>query len=69
MDMFGIFKTNPKVDYLVAQLKQPSSWRGLTMLLTAFGVALSPEQAAAITSAGMAIAGAIGLFAPDQIEP
>lgn len=65
--VFG-FNRNPKIAYLVAQLKQPSSWRGLTLLLTSLGVALSPEQSEAIMSAGLAIAGAIGMFAPDEIE-
>jgi hypothetical protein len=35
-------------------------------LLTAFGVALSPEQTAAIISVGLAVAGAIGAIAPDK---
>ena len=47
-------------------LTEPSTWRGLVWLLTAAGLAVSPDQQAAIAAAGMAIAGAIGAFFPDQ---
>ena len=46
-------------------LTEPSTWRGLVWLLTAAGLAVSPDQQAAIAAAGMAIAGAIGAFFPD----
>ncbi len=47
-------------------ITEPSTWRGLVWLLTAAGLAVSPDQQAAIAAAGMAIAGAIGAFFPDQ---
>ena len=46
-------------------LTEPSTWRGLVWLLTAAGLAVSPDQQAAIAGAGMAIAGAIGAFFTD----
>ncbi len=46
-------------------ITEPSTWRGLVWLLTAAGLAVSPDQQAAIAAAGMAIAGAIGAFLPD----
>lgn len=52
--------------YLLARLGEPSSWRGLTFLVTSFGVSLSPEQATTIVSVGVAVAGAIGAFVPDK---
>lgn len=52
-------------DYLVARLRESSTWRGIVMLLTAAGVALNAAQMEAIVSVGMAIAGAIGVFLPD----
>lgn len=52
--------------YLRARLKEPATWRGLVLLLTSLGVGLSPEQADAIVAAGLAVAGAIGAFAPEQ---
>jgi hypothetical protein len=68
MDIFWMFKRNPRIAYVVAQLKQPSSWRGFMLLLTSLGVAVSPEQSDAIVAAGLAIAGAIGVLAPDEVE-
>lgn len=52
--------------WLVNRLKEGSTWRGITMLLTAAGVSLSPEQMGAIVTAGMTIAGAIGVFWPEK---
>ncbi|WP_199720822.1 hypothetical protein [Azospirillum cavernae] len=54
---------SPKArDYLLARLQEPTTWRGIATLLTAFGVALSPEQAEAIIPLGMAVAGFIGIL-------
>jgi hypothetical protein len=52
--------------YVLDRIKEPSTWRGLTWLLTAAGVVLSPDQAAAVTALGMAIAGALGAFLPGK---
>lgn len=52
--------------YLLERLKEPSTWRGLTALLTAVGVALSPEQVNAIVSAGLALMGVLGVFTKDK---
>lgn len=49
-------------EYLVEKLKEPSTWKGLIWLLTAFGVALSPDAKEAIAALGMALAGLIGVF-------
>lgn len=54
--------------YLRARLKEPSTWRGLVLLLTSLGIGISPEQADAIVAAGLAVAGAIGAFAPEQYK-
>ncbi len=53
--------------YLLERLKEPSSWRGLVMLATSVGLGLSPEQANAIIAVGTAVAGAIGVFAPNKV--
>jgi len=52
--------------YLLERLKEPSTWRGLTALLTAVGVALSPEQVNAIVGAGLALMGVLGVFTKDK---
>lgn len=53
-------------DFLLARLHEASTWRGLVALLTAVGVALTPEQTEAVVAAGLAIIGALGLFLPDS---
>jgi hypothetical protein len=59
-------------DYLLQRAKEPSTWRGITMLLTAAGVQLHPEMVEVIVSCGMALAGVIGVVTadkkPDNIE-
>jgi len=45
---------------------QPSTWRGLVLILSAIGINLEPDQAQAIITAGMGIAGAIGVFTSDK---
>jgi hypothetical protein len=52
--------------YLLERLKEPSTWRGLTALLTAVGVTLSPEQANALVGAGLALMGVLGVFTQDK---
>ena len=52
--------------YLLARAKEPSSWRGLILLLTAAGVPIAPGMAEAIITIGLAVAGAIGVAAPDN---
>ena len=50
---------------LLELLKYPSTYQGLVILLTVAGVTLSPEQAAAITAAGAAVAGLLLVFLSD----
>ena len=54
--------------YLLARLKEASTWRGIALLLTAFGVHVAPEVQEAVISAGVAVAGAIGVFFPDSTK-
>lgn len=51
--------------YLLERLKEPTTWRGLVLVLTSVGVTLSPEQSNAIVAFGIALAGAIGVLAPE----
>ncbi|HSG61730.1 MAG TPA: hypothetical protein VLA24_09895 [Pseudomonadales bacterium] len=53
-------------NYILARAKEPSSWRGLFLILTAIGVPVAPEMANAIITIGLGIAGAIGVAAPDK---
>lgn len=52
--------------YLLARASEPSTWRGLVWALAALGLTISPEQSAAIVTAGAAVAGAIGVFTRDR---
>lgn len=54
--------------YLLARLKEASTWRGIALLLTAFGVQIAPDAQEAVISAGVAVAGAIGVFFPDTAK-
>lgn len=53
-------------DYLVNRAKEASTWRGIILLLTAVGVPIAPAMADAIVSIGLALAGAVGVFAADK---
>ena len=52
--------------YLLERMKEPSTWRGLTLLLTALGIPLAPGVADAVIAVGLAVAGLIGAVMPDQ---
>lgn len=56
---------NTTIAYILARLGEPSTYRGLFALLTALGLALNPEQAAAITSTGLALIGMVNVFKKD----
>lgn len=47
---------------LLEYLRQPSTWRGLIGIAAAFGVALSPEQSAAIVTVAVALVGVVEVF-------
>lgn len=53
-------------DYILDRAKEPSTWRGFVLLLTAVGVPIAPAMAEAIISVGLALSGAIGVFAADK---
>lgn len=53
-------------DYLIDRAKEPSTWRGFVLILTAIGVPVAPAMAEAIVSVGLAVAGLIGVAAPDK---
>ena len=58
---------NPKFkEYMKARLKEPSTWRGMILLCTAFGVPIAPQMAEAIVAVGLALAGGVGVVAPDK---
>ena len=52
--------------YFFARLKEPSTWRGIIMVATAYGAMLSPAQATAIITLGLALAGGQAVVTPDR---
>ena len=52
--------------YILARAKEPSTWRGIILMLTAIGVPIAPAMADAIVSVGLAVAGLIGIATPDK---
>lgn len=53
------------VEWVLARLKEPSSWAGLTGLISTLGVAVSPAQAGAIIQFGVAFASLVLVFMPE----
>lgn len=51
--------------YVAARVTEPSTWRGLVLVLTAVGAQISPEQGEAIIAIGLFGAGLIGAGLPD----
>lgn len=52
--------------YLIDRAKEPSTWRGVVLLLTAVGVPVAPAMSEAIVSVGLAVAGLIGVVTADS---
>jgi len=50
------------LQWVIDQLKQPSTWRGITMLATSLGIVVNPELMEQIIVAGTAVAGLIGVL-------
>jgi hypothetical protein len=48
--------------WIKERLHERSTWKGIVWLITACGVAITPEQSEAIITAGLAIAGVLDVF-------
>lgn len=51
--------------YMLARLRERSTWLGLISLATALGLAVSESQQEAVIAAGSALAGLVATFVPD----
>jgi hypothetical protein len=56
------------MNYLLARLEEPSTYRGLVLLATTFGMQVAPEAADAVVAIGLLLAGLIGVFVPDKVK-
>ena len=55
-------------DFLLERLREPSTWRGLIWVVSAFGIyTLTDNQENAVTALAMALAGSGGLL-PDDLS-
>ena len=57
------------MSWVLRRLREASTWRGIVWLLTVAGLSLRPDQAEAIVTAGMALAGLLGVFLADANPP
>ncbi len=62
------FSGGKTMNYLLERAKEPSTWRGMILFATGFGVTLSPEMTAQIVATGTAMAGLVGMFSSDGPE-
>jgi hypothetical protein len=53
---------NNALNYLLDRLNENSTWRGILLVLTAFGVSVTPEHQETIVAAGLGLVGAINIF-------
>ena len=56
------------MNWMLRRLREPSTWRGLVWLATVAGLSLRPDQAEAIVTVGMALAGLLGVFLQDETK-
>ena len=47
--------------YILDRAREPSTWRGVLLFLTAIGVPIAPELANHIVTGGLALAGIVGM--------
>ena len=53
-------------NYILDRVKEPSTWRGAILFLTAIGVPIAPAMTEAIVTAGLGLAGLIGMLTSDN---
>ena len=52
-------------NFILARAKEPSTWRGFILMMTAVGIPIAPALADAIISTGLALAGLVGVVTAD----
>jgi hypothetical protein len=48
-------------NYILDRAKEPSTWRGVLLFLTAIGVPIAPQLADSIVTVGLGLAGIVGM--------
>jgi len=54
------------MDFLIARLKEPSTWRGIVAICAILGVNVSPEMQQGIISLAVALLGVIEIFRAEK---
>lgn len=54
------------MSYILARLKEASTWRGLIFIATAFDLQLAPALQEAIVTTGIGLAGVASAVLPDS---
>lgn len=54
------------MNQIMERLREASTWRGLIMLVTAFGVTVSPALSSAIVAAGVSLVSLIEIFRKEK---
>lgn len=52
--------------YILDRAKEPSTWRGIILFLTAIGVPVAPALADSIITFGLGLAGLVGVVTADK---
>jgi hypothetical protein len=50
------------LDWLTSRAREPSTWRGITAALMAFGIAVEPEQVNAVLTIGLMVISTINVM-------
>ena len=56
------------MNYILKRLEEPSTWRGLILFLTAWGLSISPEAMEYIVTVGVGLSGLVGIITTDSVK-
>jgi tRNA U34 5-methylaminomethyl-2-thiouridine-forming methyltransferase MnmC len=66
--MAELNESSAVMKYVVGRMKELSTYQGLLVFLTGFGVVMAPEMWESITMGGTAIFGALSTIFPDKFS-
>jgi hypothetical protein len=57
------------MNYLINRLKEPSTWRGIILVIAGvFGYQMPPGIQETVIASGVALAGVVGAVMPDSVK-
>jgi hypothetical protein len=57
------------MNYLINRLKEPSTWRGIILVIAGvFGYQMPPGIQETVIAGGVALAGVVGAVMPDSVK-